>query len=96
MVSIEVFIAEQRYAEAWVDFRSAARAENQLLKGELALQSGGPFPQAEQSYCRDSSPTTEAQKKTREKLDAFNRAAAIYRKTLAVLNGNSSGGTDEG
>ncbi len=96
MVSIEVSIAEQRYAEAWVDFRSAAQAEKQLLKGEFAFQSGGRFLQAERSYCGDSSPITEAQKKTREKLDAFNRAAANYRKTLAVLNGNSSGGTDEG
>ncbi len=85
MESLEVLIAEQRYAEAWADFQSAAQAENQLLKGELVLQSVRPFPQAERSYCRDSSPITEAQKKTREKLDAFNRAAAIYRKTLAVL-----------
>ena len=92
----EVPLAEQLYAEAWADFRGAAQEENRLLKGELALQSGQLFPQVDRTFDRDSSLITEAQRKTSEKLDAFNRAAVIYRETRAVLERNHSGGTDEG
>ena len=86
MESIEVAIAEERYAEAWVEFQSASEAENRLLKGEPALQSGQPLPQASRLTIRDLAPIYEAHKRTCERQDSFNRAAAIYRESITLID----------
>ena len=75
---MEVDIAAERYAKASAEFKSAAAAENRILNGEFSFSFEPPFLQPNYG---DFSPLEEARRKTAEKLNSFNRAAAIYRNS---------------
>ena len=70
--SVSLSLAELGYAVAMAEFQRASNAENQLLSGEFSLQEFAP---------EHLSQLEEAMRKTAEKLEEFNKAAALFRET---------------
>ena len=71
----ELELAERLYIEAREEFLEAVESENQLL-------STVPVQPSAKSAMLDK-----AQKKANEKLNAFNRAAKVYRESLQKYKG---------
>ena len=70
--SVSTSLAELGYAVAMAEFHRASDAENRLLSGEFSFQEFVPG---------HLSQLGEAMRRTAEKLEEFNKAAAFYRET---------------
>lgn len=76
---MEVTLAQKGHTVASAEFQRAVDAENRLLKGELVSSSEQPILLSNSEHL---SPLEVARRQTSEKLRSFNRAAAVYRKSL--------------